>query len=266
MAAPAVIGCIPIVWRRKGNKLPHSAPLHNMHNTQRTTRRITSRLLYCAVFLMIGTGKLRSFQYDASSSLDSPLLLGNSTGDKNRLFCLVPFIWSPKYLPSYDAIHATWGKRCDTLRCMIDPIIGDEQIGYYNMTLDSDVLAAKDAFNVSLPDDVVVLHDMQRPWHTCRGEEAEKNGNCRNIWEKVWRSLRWINNDGGDAINSADWFVKVDSDTFLFPDNAKHYVKQKGWSPDDYHTLDTNYVILPGRTQDSPPSLREQQCSSAELP
>ena len=37
---------------------------------------------------------------------------------------------------------------------------------------------------------------------------------CKHIWEKVWRSWIWVNEH---EINSADFFLKVDSDTFLFP-------------------------------------------------
>eukprot|EP00571_Detonula_confervacea_P007099 CAMPEP_0172325968 /NCGR_PEP_ID=MMETSP1058-20130122/55202_1 /TAXON_ID=83371 /ORGANISM="Detonula confervacea, Strain CCMP 353" /LENGTH=291 /DNA_ID=CAMNT_0013042641 /DNA_START=567 /DNA_END=1442 /DNA_ORIENTATION=+ len=94
------------------------------------------------------------------------------------------------------------------------------------MTVASDALAARDS-NFSLPSDVVVLHDMQRPWHTC------EHGNCRNIWEKVWRSWLWVVTNGENDL--AEWFVKVDADTFLFPENMKHYVEEKGWSPDDHH-------------------------------
>lgn len=140
---------------------------------------------------------------------------------------MVPFIWSPKYVPRYEAVHATWGKRCDVLKFFIDPIIGDEQIGFYNMTVPSKALASKDA-NLLLPNDVVVLHDMKRPWHTCEGE-----GDCGNIWEKVWRSLLWIHTNGDSDL--ADWFVKVDGDTFLFPENMKHYIEKHSWSPDDHH-------------------------------
>jgi hypothetical protein len=172
--------------------------------------------------------------------------------EQNRLYCMVPYIWTPAYLHAYHAIHATWGKRCHILRFMIDPIIGDEEIGFFNMTEASGVLAAKEA-NFSLPNDVVILHDMKRPWHTCRAEENKKNqkpeGNCRNIWEKIWRSWVYVATDvvGGRRLSGsekdksvadaykAEWFVKVDADTFLFPENLSRYVESRNWSYNDSH-------------------------------
>ena len=175
-----------------------------------------------------------------------------ATSEKNRLYCMVPFIWSPRYLHSYHNIHKTWGKRCHILRFFIDPIIGDSQVGYYSMTLASDVIAAaKNANLTSLPDDVVVLHDMQRPWHTC-GENNDEEGDdkaadetCRNIWEKIWRSWVYVVTGKGGSTptgsdvyvgaNISEWFVKVDADTFLFPENLSRYVESRNWSYNDHH-------------------------------
>jgi len=178
-----------------------------------------------------------------SEAPQSQLAQPNSMTEKNRLYCMVPFIWSPRFLHSYHAIHATWGKRCHILRFFIDPIIGDSLVGYYNMTLASDVIAAAKNANLTLPNDVVVLHDIQRPWHTCREENEAKT--CRNIWEKIWRSWVYVVSgkggstptsiDVGVGAHSSEWFVKVDSDTFLFPENLSRYVKSRNWSYDDHH-------------------------------
>jgi len=94
----------------------------------------------------------------------------------NRLYCMVPFIWTPKYAVSYHAIHKTWGKRCDVLKFMIDPIVGDKETGFLDLRTNGT--------NYKLPDDVVVIYDMERPWNsdTCLDSEV---GNCRNIWEKI---------------------------------------------------------------------------------
>jgi len=104
---------------------------------------------------------------------------------------------------------------------MIDPIVGDNETGYLDLRTSGK--------GYELPDDVVVL-DIQRPWHVCPKEEG---GVCRNIWEKVWRSWVWVDSHGGADL--ADWFVKVDADSYLFPENMKHYVIKRGWSPDDQH-------------------------------
>lgn len=172
---------------------------------------------------------------------------------QNRLYCMVPFIWTPSAFPAYHAIRNTWGKRCHITKFFIDPVIGDRDLGFYNMTNQSEVQKAKEA-NLTLPDDVVVLHSMQRPWHTCADDDNKKTGkpigNCRNIWEKIWRA--WVytvygstgshatieagkNKNGKSDAYNAEWFVKVDADTYLFPDNLPRYVQSRGWSYDDQH-------------------------------
>ena len=171
---------------------------------------------------------------------------------QNRLYCMVPFIWTPSAFPAYHAIRETWGKRCHITKFFIDPVIGDNTVGFYNMTDDNEAKNAE-AANLTLPDDVVVLHSMKRPWHTCSDKENEKIGkpigNCRNIWEKIWRA--WVytvfgstgshvpgagqNKNGKADVYNAEWFVKVDADTYLFPDNLPRYVESKGWSYNDQH-------------------------------
>ncbi len=168
----------------------------------------------------------------------------NTKTEKSRLYCMVPFIWSPRFLHSYHAIHLTWGKRCHILRFFIDPIIGDSEVGYYNMTLASDTLAAAKNANLTLPKDVVVLHDMQRSWHSCE-EIDDEDKTCRNIWEKIWRAWVYVvtgkgggtpaGSDGIVGAGSSEWFVKVDADTYLFPENLGRYVKSRNWSYNEHH-------------------------------
>ncbi|KAL7471995.1 hypothetical protein ACHAXS_012300 [Conticribra weissflogii] len=164
-------------------------------------------------------------RHNISSEERNRPLLGSSDPTtiqrKDRLYCMVPFIWTPQLLPSYHAIRNTWGKRCDTLKFMIDPIIGDEHIGFKDLRSSS---------TAELPEDVVPIYDIQRPWNACQDSEE---GNCRNIWEKIWRSWVWVDSHGGRDL--ADWFVKVDADTYLFPDNFKRYVSAKQFSPDEHH-------------------------------
>ena len=172
---------------------------------------------------------------------------------------MVPFIWNPANIPVYHAIRSTWGRRCAILKFFIDPVIVDnEQIGanvFFNITSNNQV--GYEHYNITddgitqpnitltLPQDVIVLHDMKRPWHTCDEgfyrsvknktdtEQQRMPGNCRNIFEKVWRGLLWIDTYNHTAL--AEWFVKIDSDTYLFPENMKHYVTQHNWSHEDYH-------------------------------
>ena len=174
--------------------------------------------------------------------------------DTNRVYCMVPFIWTPSALETYHAIRESWGRRCAILRFFIDPIIGDDAVGFYNMTEASSVLKAHNA-GMKLPNDVVILHDMKRPWHTCNSEENKAKGkpigNCRNIFEKVWRMIVFVARGTGgvhvgqnretivtDAKTDADraeWFVKVDADTFLFPENVGPHVQRMEYSYNDPH-------------------------------
>eukprot|EP00581_Thalassiosira_minuscula_P000641 CAMPEP_0183735004 /NCGR_PEP_ID=MMETSP0737-20130205/45415_1 /TAXON_ID=385413 /ORGANISM="Thalassiosira miniscula, Strain CCMP1093" /LENGTH=392 /DNA_ID=CAMNT_0025968643 /DNA_START=781 /DNA_END=1959 /DNA_ORIENTATION=+ len=185
-----------------------------------------------------------TFTAPMSSPFSPPVT--NST--KDRVYCMVPFIWRPENMKTYHAIRDTWGKRCDIIKFFIDPIIGigDEKngnvsvgvvnlisnvTGPFNTTEGSGVGVVDtkkvEAVEATLPDDVVVLRDVLRPWHECGMED------CRNIWEKIWRSILWVFSHGDSQL--AEWFVKVDSDSYLFPENLKHYINEKGLAPTDHH-------------------------------
>lgn len=220
-------------------------------------RRCTSYLLSIAIAVYYILQPQLLDDAPKRESIIRPTDILDYKDDKHRLYCMVPFIWNPKNLPVYHAIKSTWGKRCDILRFFIDPIVVDnEQIGsnvYFNITSNNQVGIENynkegggiDQPNITLilPDDVVVLHDVKRPWHICDDgfyaenrtdtQQQQMPGNCRNIWEKIWRSLLYI--DTNNNTDLAHWFVKVDSDTFLFPENMKHYVSQKNWSHEDHH-------------------------------
>jgi hypothetical protein len=156
---------------------------------------------------------------------DKQVLISHSSSpNENRLYCMVPFIWTTEYLPQYHAIRATWGKRCDVLKFYIDPIIGDNSIGFLDLRVNE---------KSDLPDDVVVVKDIKRPWNDCMQQDGDEVKTCRNIWEKLWRSWLWMNDHG--ELDQAEWFTKVDADTYLFPEHLKRYVKEKGWLPSEHH-------------------------------
>lgn len=189
----------------------------------------------------------------ASDESSEKVTIINDNIKQNRLYCMVPFIWTPSAFPVYHAIRDTWGKRCHMTKFFIDPIIGDDTVGFYNMTEEIEVKKAKEA-NMSLPNDVVILHSMKRPWHTCSDKENKKSGKpvgtCRNIWEKIWRA--WVytvygttgshindearkNENGKTDVYNAEWFVKVDADTYLFPENLPRYIESRKWNYNDQH-------------------------------
>jgi hypothetical protein len=149
-----------------------------------------------------------------------------SSSNQNRLYCMVPFIWTPKYLPQYEAIRKTWGKRCDVLKFFIDPIIGGDNTEYQDVR-------SNETAKASLPDDVVTVESIVRPWNQCMTQGSKDFTTCRNIWEKLWRS--WILMDETGELDKAEWFTKVDADTYLFADNLKRYVAEKNWLPSEQH-------------------------------
>ena len=55
---------------------------------------------------------------------------------------------------------------------------------------------------------------------------------CRHIWEKVWRSWVYV---AENDLHLAEWFLKVDDDTYPFPPFIKRFIERKGWSHRDPH-------------------------------
>ena len=164
------------------------------------------------------------------TNMTKELISSPNNTAQNRLYCMIPFIWTSKH--SYNAIHKTWGKRCDTLKFFIDPIIGDKETGFIDLLSNSN--------NYTFPKDVVIVRDMKRPWNKCISDNDERckkslegEGNTRNIWEKIWRS--WVLVDDMGDIDISEWFVKIDADSYIFPEHMKRYVTEKKWSPDEQH-------------------------------
>ena len=56
--------------------------------------------------------------------------------------------------------------------------------------------------------------------------------------------------DSSGDVDTAEWFVKIDADSFLFPENVKHYIRAKGWSPDDHHYF--GHVLRHEETYNNP--------------
>jgi hypothetical protein len=122
---------------------------------------------------------------------------------------MVPAVWSPKFAKRREEIMATWGARVDVLRFFVDPTPRP------------------------LPSNVVNLTTMRRmlPKPACpRG--GPRNGPCRHIWEKVWRAWLWVSKN---EIHLAEWFAKVDDDTFVYPEQLRAHVRQQGWRADERH-------------------------------
>jgi hypothetical protein len=142
---------------------------------------------------------------------------------KDRIYCMVPFLWNKSSITGgyvagnnrvrYDEIVAAWGHRCDQIRFFIDPV--------NNVTEQA-----------MLPPNVVEMHNLNRTYgSTLCGPEGNV-APCKHIWEKVWRMWVWV---ATNEIQLGDWFVKLDDDSFLFPENLQRFVRLKGWHPDEIH-------------------------------
>lgn len=128
---------------------------------------------------------------------------------KQRVFCMIPFIYKAGGIDKarYDSITKTYGKRCDIIRFMSDPYDGD------------------------YPDDVVTLSTLTRKPNDRTGPDQKP---AKHIWEKVWRS--WVH-IADNYLDEAEWFTKIDHDTYFFPENVKHLVVSRNYSHEDVHYI-----------------------------
>jgi len=131
----------------------------------------------------------------------------------------------------------TWGKRCDSIYFLTDAVVGGH--------LDGDkITQTEDGYRLyweypqnSFPKNVIFIN-MTRTWNDCPEEKDRRTGQmikkvCRHIWEKMWRSWVYVQEH---HLYKAEWFCKVDYDTFFFPDNLKYFVRdQKNWDPYNEH-------------------------------
>ena len=84
---------------------------------------------------------------------------------------------------------------------------------------------------------------------------------------QIWRAVVYVGHGsggthvGGDRETDAfkaEWFVKVDADTYLFPENVGRFVDAKGWSHEDQHYFGH---VLNHRQEDRGLSIGQQQAT-----
>ena len=189
----------------------------------------------------------------------------------DRLYCMVPFIWNPSI---YSAIMSTWGQRCDTIHFLTDAIVGGElngdaiSFGTTNAETGGEGGGgvAKPYWEYPLntfPPNVKFIN-MTRSWEDCPAKVNRRTGRteqkvCRHIWEKMWRSWVYV---AEHHLSDAEWFCKVDYDTFFFPDNLKYYVNDvKGWDGTNEHHY-FGHVIQHRNRKDKPMVVGASACWS----
>mmetsp|Transcript_8945 Transcript_8945/g.10238 ORF Transcript_8945/g.10238 Transcript_8945/m.10238 type:complete len:455 (+) Transcript_8945:129-1493(+) len=155
----------------------------------------------------------------------------------DRVYCMVPTIYTSSKFQAWSVILRTWGRKCDVLKFFVEP----QENGNSIPEKFADPGTGYSADIVVVP---MVRKNDPRDKHgnyitkSCwAGGGKNPDGTtryapCRHIWEKVWRSWVYI---AENDIDSAEWFLKVDDDTYLFPDNLKRFIKRKGWSHTQTH-------------------------------
>eukprot|EP01082_Thalassiosira_pseudonana_P005527 g4848.t1 g4848 contig18:57135-58478(-) len=158
---------------------------------------------------------------------------------QDRVYCMVPFVWNEEY---YTVIMQTWGKRCDVIKFFTDSVVLDGGKIQGDEITEDPMRGYKPYYEFeegTFPQNVVFMN-MTRPWTGCKDKETGKPKICRHIWEKMWRSWVYV---GDYDLDKAEWFCKVDYDTFLFPENLQYYVHDyKKWDPFNEHHYFGHYL------------------------
>jgi hypothetical protein len=148
-----------------------------------------------------------------------------------RLYCAIPAVYNQHGAVSkWQTILDLWGWRCDILKFFIHP---------YNLTRKSD--KPHPPFLIHAPTgmkaEVVLLTDFVRTGKTLcytmnKNADGSKNYEpCKHIWEKVWRM--WVWTAKHQIIErTADYFFKIDDDTYFIPENMRQSLRDKNWDPD----------------------------------
>ena len=139
-----------------------------------------------------------------------------------RVYCMVPTLEEAEQKEYWKVILETWGHHCDVIRFFVD---GDKegQYYYFNATVTAPEIMTKKK-QTALQAKVVQINT--RRTNNCDGKP------CRHLWEKIWRCWQFVDRHDGDK---ADWFVKVDTDTFFFPENLRRYVTRMKFDPSQQH-------------------------------
>ena len=122
-----------------------------------------------------------------------------------RVFCVVPSLYTPNKTKVWDAILATWGPRCDTLKFFIDAPVDGATFPKVHAFRD----VAAEIVHVPMVRNRTALCQDGKP--------------CKHIWEKMWRT--WVHVLTKDPhFYTNDFFVKVDDDGFFFPSHLRDWL------------------------------------------
>jgi hypothetical protein len=131
-----------------------------------------------------------------------------------RVYCGIPSMYVETKLVRWGEILRTWGKRCDMIKFFVDPVFADDKVTKVHLPATfTDEMSGYSG-------DIVVVPMVRKSGNQCwLGGGVDENGvaktiPCRHIWEKVFRMWSYV---GEHDLNKAEWFLKVDDDTFFIP-------------------------------------------------
>mmetsp|Transcript_5195 Transcript_5195/g.7950 ORF Transcript_5195/g.7950 Transcript_5195/m.7950 type:complete len:436 (+) Transcript_5195:441-1748(+) len=135
----------------------------------------------------------------------------HSLGRKDRVYCMLPSMYSENRFRLWKAVLKTWGPRCDVIKFFVDP--------------SPDPIPSTFSVPGGMSADIVIV-----PMKRKSGGMCSDNKPCRHIWEKVWRSWDWV---AANDLDKAEWFFKIDDDTYFIPSNVRKFTRERNWNPDD---------------------------------
>eukprot|EP00040_Diaphanoeca_grandis_P007681 m.41862 g.41862 ORF g.41862 m.41862 type:complete len:812 (+) comp18935_c0_seq1:266-2701(+) len=140
-----------------------------------------------------------------------------------RVYCMIPYLWNKSSITGgyvegntrakYNEIMASYGSRCDVIRFFVDPVNNETEAA-------------------TLPDNVIEMKSLNRTYGCTLCGPAANLEPCKHIWEKVWRMWVWV---AEHESHMAEWFVKLDDDSFLFPENVLYYARVSGLNHNELH-------------------------------
>jgi hypothetical protein len=142
---------------------------------------------------------------------------------RDRIMCLVPTTWHHDDYGRWPAIMATWGGGCDALRLLVDaaevPPPGAREA--FEKWLAGQRAARRGGARLAPLDIRVLRLRLSAP------------DSWRNLWEKVRLGWLAVAGEGAAAAErgrGAEWFVKLDLDSFFSPRNLRKLVRGGGGS------------------------------------
>ena len=184
------------------------------------------------------------------------LLLFLCWPQQSKLYCMMVSRWNEVEQNKWDAILDTWASSCDVLTIFVpESEAPPGTLQYVNPNgrrVNIVTLALKMPIN-------------------CNGKP------CRNIWEPVRLAWSWVYEHDSLA---CDWYIKVDSDTFLWGKNLIAETKRQGWDsaepfyfgkllrhiPGNPFVAGSSYVMSAGALARFAKSIDTPSCTQIEQP